>query len=294
MRPAWSSRWHRSPKDGSREEPRAVASTRVPRARGSVSESSTTTLVGALGGEWGSGSGTAALSARRRTPIAYLERARDRCSDSYRAAWQRVLRELGISIIASTGMRGPARSMVRSPWTEWRAPGIRQLEVERASVAALPCPPRTGFEVEVRPGAVMVPCSRAAGPPPGQASGSRPGGTSRRAVLSSRGRRRNSSGGAGRPGKIGNGRAPIRTIDGGCGALGNRTATDGTVSYAFEKVSLRARATNFPGPIRNDSLEDAAFDLLPGTVSDISIVRAHAYAVQGSACGSVYGEATHA
>ena len=87
---------------------------------------------------------------------------------------------------------------------------------------------------------------------------------------------------------------PIRTIDGGCGALGNRTATDGRVSYAFEKVSLRVRATNFPGPIRNDSLEGAAFDLLPGTVPDPSVVRAHAYAVQGSACGSVYGEGTHA
>lgn len=83
-------------------------------------------------------------------------------------------------------------------------------------------------------------------------------------------------------------------MDGGCRALRNRTATDGRVSSAFEKVSLRVRATNFPGPIRNDSLEGAAFDLLPGTVPDLSVVRAHAYAVQGSACGSVYGEATHA
>ena len=86
---------------------------------------------------------------------------------------------------------------------------------------------------------------------------------------------------------------PIRTMDGGCGALGNRTATDGRVSSAFEKVSLRVRATDFPGPIRNDSLEGAAFDLLPGTVPDLSVVRVHAYAVQGSASASVYGEATH-
>ena len=159
---------------------------------------------------------------------------------------------------------------------------------------ARPCPPRTGFEVETRPDTVMTPCSRASGPPPGQASGSRPRGTSPRALLSSRGRRRNSPGGRERLGKMGNGRVPIRTIDGGCGALGNLTATDSRVSYAFEEVSLRVRATNFPGPIRNDLLEGAAFDLLPGTVPNLSVVRAHAYAVQGSASGSMYGEATHA